>query len=62
MMYMYDMHCKYVCMCVCYVHTHTHIHTQAGKDAVRSVLIAIGIDEACRLRPRAVFDGVPFKV
>ena len=35
---------------------------QAGKDAVRSVLIAIGIDEACRLRPRAVYDGVTFKV
>jgi len=29
---------------------------------VRSVLIAVGIDEACRLRPRAGFDGVPFKV
>ena len=34
---------------------------QAGKDAVRSVLIAVGIDEACRLRPRAVYDGAPFK-
>ncbi len=51
----------YVCVYLC-IRTRTHIHTQAGKDAVRSVLIAIGIDEACRLRPRAVFDGVPFKV
>jgi len=33
----------------------------AGKDAVRSVLMAVGIDEACRLRPRAVYEGVTFK-
>jgi len=38
-----------------------NVLVQAGKDAVRSVLIAIGIDEACRLRPRAVYDGVTFK-
>ena len=38
-----------------------NVLVQAGKDAVRSVLIAVGIDEACRLRPRAVYDGVTFK-
>uniref|UniRef100_A0A7S0E576 Cyclic nucleotide-binding domain-containing protein n=1 Tax=Hanusia phi TaxID=3032 RepID=A0A7S0E576_9CRYP len=38
-----------------------NVLVQPGKDAVRSVLIAIGIDEACRLRPKSVYDGVTFK-
>lgn len=37
------------------------VNVQAGRDAVRSVLLAIGINEACRLRPRAIYDGVTFK-
>jgi len=39
----------------------TTVNVQAGKDAVRSLLLAIGINEACRLRPRAIYDNITFK-
>lgn len=31
---------------------------QIGKDAVRVLLLALSINEACRLRPRSIYDGV----
>jgi len=37
------------------------VNVHPGKDAVRSILLAIGINEACRLRPKAMYEGVTFK-
>lgn len=32
-----------------------------GGRGGRSILLAVGINEACRLRPRAIYTGVTFK-
>ena len=39
----------------------TLVLVQPGKDAVRSLLVALSINEACRLRPRSMYDGVTFR-
>lgn len=36
---------------------HSSVILYPGKDAVRSLLLVVGINEASRLRPKAVHDG-----